>query len=113
VVWERKTGCQPKIVKNTNTTKHPVSDRYLIRYISSSFRRYCNMPSIPIYIEPWGCRLHHNDKYTSGLKLTKQYFSARETIGDNAALIEWHESFVQALCQKAYWVSLPSFSVLF
>jgi hypothetical protein len=62
------------------------------------------MPLRPIYIEPWGVRLHHKDTYYCGLKVPKQYLTDYTTFSSHA---QWRESFVQELIQQSYWVCIP------
>jgi hypothetical protein len=71
------------------------------------------MPSRPIYIVPWGARLHHRDNYFSKLKLPKQFLADRS--GRNftkAAHVQWRQTFRQELIHNSYWVCEVDFACM-
>ena len=61
------------------------------------------MPSRAIYVVPWGARLHHADKYYSGLKVPKQYLNDNNSL-DKVAHAQWRQSFIRDLNRQCYWV---------
>ena len=63
------------------------------------------MSTRPIYVVPWGVRLHFKDKYYSTLKIPKRYLGDRQSL-DDADHHWWVVSFVSELCQKNYWVCM-------